>query len=91
MSECGEVDPNYNAPVDPKPEDPKPEDPKPDPDPTPHEHSFVYGRCECGEIDPDYEEPSMDCSPPAPGFFEALVDFFVAIFTFFVNLFTGKL
>ena len=31
--ECGELDPDYNAPVDPKPEDPKPEDPtEPEPE-----------------------------------------------------------
>ena len=27
------------------------------PDPTPHEHNFVDGKCECGEIDPDYIPP----------------------------------
>lgn len=27
------------------------------PDPTPHEHSFIDGKCECGEVDPNYVPP----------------------------------
>ena len=68
--ECGEVDPNWEAPhehefVDGKCEcgevDPDYEDPD-------HEHEFVDGECECGEKEPTENKPQtpnnggMNCS-----------------------------
>ena len=32
-----------------------------DPDPAPHEHIFISGKCDCGEVDPNYNpDPEVD-------------------------------
>ena len=58
--ECGEIDPNYEAPHEHEFVDGKCECGETDPNYVEHKHEFVDGVCACGEKDPDYEEPEHE-------------------------------
>ena len=55
--ECGELDPNWEAPHEHEFVDGKCECGELEPE---HEHEFVDGKCECGELDPEHEHEFVD-------------------------------